>query len=81
MKEIVFQPANAIPVSTDRRQSFLVIHPGDGYCLGRAFFDDSNEFVCFLIDEEFGAPAEALHQGQYLAWASLPLENTILETL
>ncbi|MBH2557182.1 hypothetical protein [Serratia ureilytica] len=81
MKELVFQPASAVPLSAGRRQSFLVIHPSDGYCLGRAFFDELNEFVCFLIDEEFGETAEALHQGQYLAWASLPSERIILESL
>ena len=80
MHELIFQAANTKPAMKEQRETFLVIHPGDGFCLGRAYYDEDGEFVCFLVDGAFGE-SEALHLGQYLSWASLPIEHSILESL
>lgn len=74
--ELNFHPAAKTPEHKEIRETFLVVHAGDGYCLGRAFYDDDKVFVCFITDAD-----ETLHQGEYLSWASLPKELSILESL
>lgn len=80
MHELIFQAANTKPAMKEQGETFLIIHPGDGFCLGRAFYDEDEEFVCFLVGGACGE-SEALHLGQYLSWASLPIERAVIENL
>lgn len=75
-----FQPALILPIQKKHREIFSVIHSGDGYCLGNALYDESGNFICFMI-EGVDNTTEMLHTGQYLAWASLPHESVILKHL
>ncbi|MCX8963230.1 hypothetical protein EHW64_19465 [Erwinia psidii] len=78
--ELDFQPATAVPMQQKYREIFLVVHPGDGYYLGNAFYDENGTFICFII-EGVNDNTETLHAGQYLTWASLPHESIILNHL
>ncbi|MCW2485962.1 hypothetical protein J5069_08645 [Candidatus Symbiopectobacterium sp. NZEC127] len=75
-----FYPASVVPTYKKSCAECLIFREGDGYLLGRAFFDDEEKFVSFIVHAVNGSGG-ALHPHEYTAWASLPEGGSISKNL